>query len=68
MIMKGLPYSVLINGHIKVVLHVAEEDLITLYYCLQPSKDGEAKLDDGYGFWYPYIAIGSQLGLTMMAL
>ncbi|PKX89078.1 uncharacterized protein P174DRAFT_435779 [Aspergillus novofumigatus IBT 16806] len=69
MIMNGLPYSVLTNGHIKVVLHVTEEDLITLYYCLlEPSKDVEAKLDDGYGFWYPYTAIGSQLVLTIIAL
>ncbi|KAH1707777.1 hypothetical protein KXX40_000473, partial [Aspergillus fumigatus] len=40
MITKGLPYSVLTNGHIKVILHVTEEDLTTLYYCvLEPSKD-----------------------------
>jgi hypothetical protein len=51
MITKGLPYSILINSHIKVVLHVTEEDLITLYYyLLKPSKDVEAKSDDGYSF------------------
>jgi hypothetical protein len=69
MITKGLPYSVLTHGHIKVVLHVTEEDPTTLYYCLlEPSKDVEAKSDDGYGFRYPYTAIGSQLVLTIMAL
>lgn len=69
MITKGLPYSVLTNGHIKVILHVTEEDPTTLYYCvLEPSKDVEAKSDDGYGFRYPYTAIGSHLVLTIMAL
>jgi hypothetical protein len=59
---KGLPYNVLTKGHIKVVLHVTEEDPTTLYYCLlEPSKDVEAKLHVSYGFRYPYRAIGSQL-------
>ncbi|KAE8352571.1 hypothetical protein BDV28DRAFT_134969 [Aspergillus coremiiformis] len=69
MMKAGLEWGSVVNGHMKVILRIPEDEPKTLEYdILDPSKDAEPNPVDGLGFRFPYTAIGYQLGLTIAAL